>query len=117
MSRRAPNAFLLAGLALLTGALPLAARAQTYDVELKTTLNDLPVKVETVPMSGVLVVRLTNTGSVKVRCELRYDASPQPMGRAYVYVEPGRTEEDSFRAKRNWFDVEVEVTCKAADES
>jgi hypothetical protein len=116
MSRFAHKPILLTAV-LLTAALPLAAQAQTYDVELKTTLNDLPVKVETVPMSGVLVVRLTNTGSVKVRCELRYDASPQPIGRAYVYVEPGRTEENSFRAKRNWFDVEVEVTCKAADAS
>lgn len=116
MSRLARTPILLTAV-LLAAALSLDAHAQTYDVELKTTLNDLPVKVETVPMSGVLVVRLTNTGSVKVRCELRYDASPQPIGRAYVYIEPGRTEEDSFRAKRNWFDVAVEVTCKAADES
>ena len=101
--------------AVLLAALPLAARAQTYEVELKTTLNGLPVKVETVPMSGVLVVKLTNTGDVKVRCELRYDASPQPLGRAYVYVAPGKTEQDSFRTKRAWFDVTVEVTCEPSD--
>lgn len=106
---------LLAGLALATAVLPHAATAQTYDVDLKTTLNGLPVEVETVPMSGVLVVRITNTGSVKVRCDLRYNASPQPIGRAHVYVEPGKTEEDAYRAKRKWFDVAVEVTCASSD--
>ena len=97
-------------------AAPLA-QAQTYEVEVKPTLNDLPVKVETVPMPGMLVVRLSNDGTVKVRCDLRYDASPQPPYRAHVYVDAGKTAEDSFRAKRKWFDVEVEVTCKADEAS
>jgi hypothetical protein len=96
--------------------LPLAAAATTYEVELRSTLNDLPVRIETVPMDGMLVVKLTNAGSVKVRCDLRYDASPQPIGRAYVYVEPGGTEQNPFRAKRKWFNVVVDVTCKPANE-
>ena len=95
-------------------ATPLA-QAQTYDVDVKSTLNDLPVKVETVPMPGMLVVRLSNDGTVKVRCDLRYDASPQPPYRAHVYVDAGKTAEDSFRAKRKWFNVTVEVTCQATD--
>lgn len=95
-------------------AVPLA-QAQTYEVEVKSTLNDLPVKIETVPMPGVLVVKLTNSGTSKVRCDLRYDASPQPPYRAHVYVDAGKTAEDSFRAKRKWFNVVVEVTCKASD--
>jgi hypothetical protein len=106
---------LLAGLALATAMLPGVATAQTYDVDLKTTLNDLPIEVDTVPMSGVLIVRITNTGDVKVRCDLRYDAQPQPLGRAHVYVQPGKTEENAYRATSKWFDVAVEVTCNPAD--
>jgi hypothetical protein len=115
MPHRSRTRILLAGLVLAVAVLPRAATAQTYDVDLKTTLNELPVEVETVPMSGVLVVRITNSGSVKVRCDLRYDASPQAIGRAHVYVDPGKTEEDAYRAKRKWFQVAVEVTCNAAD--
>jgi hypothetical protein len=46
----------------------------------------------------VLVVKVTNTGTAKVRCDVRYDASPQPLARGYVYVDPGQTEQDAFRA-------------------
>jgi hypothetical protein len=115
MPRRTTTRILVAALALATAVLPRIATAQTYDVDLKTTLNDLPVEVDTVPMSGVLIVRITNTGSVKVRCDLRYDASPQPIGRARVYVEPGKTEENAYRATSKWFDVAVEVTCEPSD--
>jgi hypothetical protein len=113
--RRSPAAFLYFVLALAAAALPFPAGAQTYDVELKTTLNDLPVTVESLPFSGRLVMKLTNRGTAKVRCDLRYDASPQPIRRSYVYLEPGETAENSFQAKRKWFSVTVEVTCKPAD--
>jgi hypothetical protein len=43
---------------------------------------------------------------------VRYDASPQPLGRGYLYVDPGKTEQDAFQAKRRWSSVTVEVTCK-----
>ena len=99
--------------ALAAAILPLAAFAQvTYTVELKETLNGLPLKVETVPNDGILVVKVTNNGTAKVRCDVRYDASPQPLGRGYLYVDPGKTEQDAFQAKRRWTSVAVEVTCK-----
>jgi len=97
----------------LPGALPATAEA-TYTVELKSELNGLPLKVETVENSGVLVVKVTNQGDAKVRCDLRFDASPQPIGRGYLYVEPGRTEQYAYRAKRKWFTVTVDVTCRSA---
>ena len=99
--------------ALAFSSLSLAAVAQvTYDVELKENLNSLPLKVETVPNAGVLVVKVTNNGTAKVRCDVRYDASPQPLGRGYLYVDPGKTGQDAFQAKRRWSHVAVEVTCK-----
>lgn len=105
----------VAGLALVSGALAVSAAA-TYDVEVKSELNGLPVKVEPRPFDGRLVMKLTNGGDTKVRCDLRYDASPQPIRRSYVYLKPGATAENSFRAKRKWFTVTVDVTCKPADE-
>lgn len=103
----------LVGLACL--ALPLVATAQTYTVDVQSTLNDLPIKVESVPFDGRLVMKFTNTGTVKARCELRYDASPQPIRRTHVYVKPGKSAESSFQAKRKWFKVNVEVTCTPSD--
>lgn len=106
----------LAVAALATAVLPLAAWAEaTYDVEVKPALNDLPIKIETVPMPATLVVKLTNTGTTKVRCDLRYDASPQPIRRSSVYLKPGETAENSFRAARKWFGVTVDVTCKPSE--
>ena len=111
---RSGRALLLCA-ALGGGLLPLAATAQTYDVEVKPELGGLPIEIETVPTTGVLVVKLTNKGEAKVRCDLRYDASPQPIRRAYVFVEPGETAENAFRATRKWFKVLVEVSCKPSD--
>jgi hypothetical protein len=108
---RHANGRLLAAVA--AAILPLAAEAQvTYDVELKQELNGLPLQVETVPNDGVLVVKVTNNGTAKVRCDVRYDASPQPLGRGYLYVDPGKTEQDAFQARRRWSSVTVAVTCK-----
>jgi hypothetical protein len=90
------------------------AWAQTYTVDVQSELGGLPVEIDTVPMDGMLVV---NGADVKVRCDLRYDASPQPIGRGYVFVEPGKTEQDVFRAKRQWYQVAVEVKCKADEKS
>jgi hypothetical protein len=95
-------------------ALPVAAEA-TYDVEVRPSLEGLPIKVEPLPFDGRLVMRLTNEGSAKVRCDLRYDAAPQPLRRSTVYLEPGETAENSFVAKRKWFEVTVDVACKPAD--
>ena len=93
------------------------APAQTYSVEVQPLLDGLPIKIDTVPTNGLLVVRLTNEGDARTRCDLRYDASPQPVHRAYVYLEPGETKEDAFRARRKWFNVVLEVICKAVPQS
>ena len=98
-------------------AAPPASAQTTYSVEVQSELGGLPVDIDTVPMDGMLVVKVTNRADVKVRCDLRYDASPQPIGRGYVYVDPGKTEQDVFRAKRQWYQVAVEVKCKADEKS
>ena len=98
-------------------AAPSASGQTIYTVEVQSELGGLPVDIDTVPMEGMLVVKVTNRADVKVRCDLRYDASPQPIGRGYVYVEPGKTEQDVFRAKRLWYQVAVEVKCKADEKS
>lgn len=105
------------GLLLASGVLPHRAWPQSadYRVEVQPTLNGLPIEIEPVPFSGRLVMKLTNGGTEKVRCDLRYDASPQPIRRSYVYLKPGETAENSFQANRKWFSVSVDVTCKPSD--
>jgi hypothetical protein len=105
------------GLLLVGGLLSQTAWSQSIDyaVEVQPTLNGLPVKIEPVPFSGRLVMKLTNEGTEPVRCDLRYDASPQPIRRSYVYLKPGETAENSLRAQRKWFSVTVGVTCKPSD--
>jgi hypothetical protein len=103
--------------ALLTMAVCLfapLALAQTYEVELDAELNGLDVKIEPVATTGMLIVKLTNQATQKVRCDLRYDASPQPLYRRTTYVDPGKTEQSEFRAKRKWFKVAVRVECQPA---
>jgi hypothetical protein len=105
------------GLLLASGLLPQTAWSQSteYKVDVQPALNGLPIKIDPVPFSGRLVMKLTNNGTDKVRCDLRYDASPQPIRRSYVYLKPGETAENSFQAKRKWFSVTVDVTCKPSD--
>lgn len=105
------------GLALLAlaGLAAAAVAESTYEVEVRPALEGLPVKVEAVPFDGRLVLRLTNEGAVKLRCDLRYDASPQPLRRTHVYLPPGETVENSFQAKRRWHSVTVDVACKPAE--
>lgn len=100
-------------LALIVLVAP-AAFAQTYTVEVHPILNDLDIKIEPVAMTGMLIVKLTNDTQQKVRCKLRYDASPQTPYRNSLNVDPGKTEQSVFRAQRKWFAVEVEVACEAA---
>lgn len=108
--------FLGRAVTLLALLVPWVAAGQTYEVEVRPVLNDLDVKIETVEMSGMLVVKLTNNTAGKVRCDLRYDASPQPLYRTSTYVAPGKTEQSTFRAKRKWFNVIVDVDCKPEQE-
>lgn len=102
----------LCAFACITAA---AIAEPTYEVEVKAELNGLPVTVEPVPFDGRLVMKLTNGSDAKVRCDLRYDASPQPIRRSSVYLKPGETAENSFRAARKWFGVTVDVTCKPSE--
>jgi len=111
---RRPGRLNGAALALaLTVLVAPAAFAQTYTVEVRPTLNDLDVKIEPVAQSSMLVVRLTNNTEQRVRCQLRYDAPPQTTFRNSVNINPGRTEQSVFRARRKWFAVTVEVDCEA----
>jgi hypothetical protein len=89
------------------------AFGQTYTVEVRPTLNDLDIKIEPVATTSMLVVRLTNNMDHRVRCRLRFDASPQTPRRSSVNIDPGRTEQSVFRAQRKWFAVAVEVNCEA----
>jgi hypothetical protein len=91
------------------------AAAQTYSVKIHPQLNDLDIKIEPVENTGVLVVKLTNATDKKVRCDLRYDAAPQTPYRKTTYVDPGKTEQSVFHAKRKWMTVDVNVECKAVD--
>jgi hypothetical protein len=90
------------------------ANAQNYSVNVRPDLHDLDIKIEPVANSGMLVVKLTNNTDRKVKCNLRYDAAPQPLYRKTTYVDPGATEESVFRAKRKWFTVDVDVECQAS---
>lgn len=98
--------------AVALAALSPGAVAQTYTVEVRPERDDVNVKIETVEQSDLLLVKLTNGGTAKVRCDLRYDASPQMPYRTTVYIEPGRTESSVLRAKRHWFKVVVDVKCR-----
>jgi hypothetical protein len=102
---------------VLALSMPAAeAIAQTYSVNVNPTLNGLDIGVEPVAQSGVLVMRLTNKTDKKVRCDLRYDAAPQPLYRKTTYVDPGKTEQSVFRAKRKWLSVDVAVECRLAEQ-
>ena len=98
-------------LALIVLVAP-AALAQTYTVEIRPTLNDLDVKIEPVSQASMLVLRLTNNTDQRVRCRLRYDAPPQTTFRDSLNIDPGRTAQSVFRARRKWFAVVVEVNCE-----
>jgi TRAP-type mannitol/chloroaromatic compound transport system permease small subunit len=88
------------------------AVAQTYSVKLTSSLHDLDIKIEPVETTGMLVIKLTNKTDGKVRCDLRYDAAPQTPYRTTTYVDPGKTEQSTFLAKRTWFSVDVTVECR-----
>ena len=103
---------LVASLALAGAA--AAAFAQTYTVQVNTTLNDLAIEVEHLAQATMLIMRLTNNSDTRVRCNLRYDAAPQTPHRATVFVNPGRMEQNVFHARRRWFSVIVNVECSPA---
>jgi len=101
--------------ALALSSITTARAEATYKVEVKPDLDGLDIRIEPVAHAGVLVMRLTNASHQKVRCDLRYDASPQAIYRKSAYIDPGQTEQSDLRAKRKWFDVTVDVKCRAVD--
>ena len=114
MARRAPrhrNCAWIVGI-LLLGFVARDASAQTYSVEIRPTLNDLEVKIEQVPQTSVLIIRLTNKESTRVRCVLDFNASPQTPRRRTRTINPGETISSTFHAQRRWIRVIVDVTCQ-----
>ncbi len=89
--------------------------AQAYKVRVHADLGDLDMKIEPIAHDDVLVVRLTNRTQDKVRCDLVYDAAPQTPSRKTAYMDAGQTAESSLRAQREWFRVNVKVTCRAVE--
>ena len=114
MARRAPWHCGFTGIVgiLLLGFVARDASAQTYSVEIRPTLNDLEVKIEQVPQRSLLVIRLTNKESKRVRCVLNFDASPQTPRRSTRSINPGETISSVFHAQRRWLRVVVDVTCQ-----
>jgi hypothetical protein len=104
---------LFASLAL--AMLAPTASAQDYSVKVNPTLHDLAIDIEPVPTTGLLIIKLKNNTDKKVRCDLRYDASPQPLYRTSTYVDAGKTEQSTFRAQQKWFSVAVDVDCKVKE--
>lgn len=105
----------LAALPLLALAASAAlAQSQTYTVEVRPALNDLDVKIEQVAQASTLVIKLTNNSPTRVRCNVRFDASPQTPVRRSHNIDPGRTESSVLRAQRRWFSVAVDVECVPA---
>lgn len=114
MMNRTPLRDLCVATALSLMAAP--ALAQSYEVTVNPQLNGLDIKVEPVDSPGLLVLRLTNNSPTKVRCEMKYNAPPQPLYRTSTFVDPGKTGQSTFKAKRKWHRVDVDVTCAPAKE-
>ena len=114
MARRAPRyrgCSWIVGI-LLLGFVARDASAQTYSVEIRPTLNDLAVKIEQIPQRSLLIIRLTNKESTRVRCMLNFDASPQTPRRSTRSINPGEMISSVFKAQRRWHRVIVDVTCQ-----
>jgi hypothetical protein len=101
-------------LALVLVAAVRDVAAQTYTVKINPKLNGLDIKIEPVENTGVLVVNLTNGSDKKVRCDLNFSAQPQLPYRTTVFMDPGKSAAGVLRARQQWFEVDVDVTCKAA---
>jgi hypothetical protein len=100
---------------LLVLAAPAAqAQSQVYTVDIRPVLNDLDIKIEHVADSRMLVVNLTNNSPTRVRCDLRFDASPQTPQRSTRHINPGQRGSSTLRAQRRWFSVTVDVECVPA---
>ena len=111
-SRSMLRALVLSLLAL--GAQTAHAQSQIYTVDIRPVLNDLAIEIGHVADSRKLVVNLTNNSPTRVRCDLRFDASPQTPQRSTRHINPGQTGTSVLRAQRRWFSVTVDVVCVPA---
>jgi hypothetical protein len=99
---------------LLAGVAPATwAQSQVYTVTIRPVLNDLDVRIDHVADSRMLVVNLENHSPTRVRCDIRFDASPQTPSRSTRNIDPGRRVSSVLRANRRWFSVVVDVVCTA----
>jgi hypothetical protein len=100
-------------LALQVAVVPAAlAQSQVYTVDIRPELNNLDIEIDHVASSSALVVNLTNNSPTRVRCDLRFDASPQTPQRSTRHIDPGRRGSSVLRAQRRWFSVTVDVVCR-----
>jgi hypothetical protein len=104
----------LAGSLLALASVAAPAQSQVYTVDIRPVLNDLDIKIEHVADSRMLVVNLTNNSPTRVRCDLRFDASPQTPQRTTRHINPGQRGSGTLRAQRRWFSVTVDVECVPA---
>jgi hypothetical protein len=100
--------------ALLVVLMSSEALAQTYSVEIRPELNELDIKIEEIRHSTMLTLRLTNNTDTRVRCQLVFDAAPQPLRRSTRSINPGQTITSNLNAQRKWFRVIVDVNCAAS---
>jgi len=110
-SMSGPRGWLRLSTALLLSLTAPVAPAQTYSVEIRPVLNDLDIKIEQIPQSTMLILRLTNNTDARVRCQLVFDAAPQRLKRSTRSINPGQTISSELRARRKWFRVIVDVSC------
>jgi len=61
---------------LLLGFVARDASAQTYSVEIRPTLNDLKVKIEQIPQTSLLMIKLTSALRAQLR-RIAADAATQ----------------------------------------
>jgi hypothetical protein len=99
--------------AIAMAAFVQTAAAQNYTVNVTQELNGLDIKVEPVSNVGLLVVNLTNNTAQKVKCSVNFQADPQLPNRSFVFVEPGKSSSATLRATQKWYEVDVDVKCKA----
>jgi hypothetical protein len=99
--------------AIAMAAYAQTAAAQEYTVNVTQQLNGLDIVIEPVSNTGLLVVNLKNNTAQKVKCDVNFQADPQVPNRSFVFIEPGKSSSATLRATQRWFEVDVDVKCKA----
>ncbi len=119
MSPRRPwsrIAMAIGAVTLLATSVPATLAQTTYTVNVTPELNGLDVKIDPVSNAGMLVVNLENNAAQKVRCDLNFQADPQVPYRTFVFLDPGKKGSAVLRATQRWYEVDVDVKCRLADQ-